>query len=98
MLYARAFFAASDSLTPMVASTIVTIAAFPIYAVMFKMFSIVGLVIASDIAIVLDTTVLAVLLHRRHLVRFTELCCREIGKVVTVAGFPGLAPWTVSRT
>ena len=97
VLYARAFFAAGDSLTPMVASTIVTITAFPIYAVMFRMFSIVGLVIASDIAIVLDTTVLAVLLHRRHLVRATELCWREIAKVAMVASFAGLTAWGVSQ-
>jgi putative peptidoglycan lipid II flippase len=98
MLYARAFFAAGDSLTPMVASTMVTMAAFPIYAVMFRMFSIVGLVIASDIAIVLDTTALAVLLHRRHLVRLTELRWIEIGKVTTVAGFAGLTAWGALQT
>jgi putative peptidoglycan lipid II flippase len=97
VLYARAFFAAGNSLTPMVASTIVTIIAFPIYAVMFRMFSIVGLVTASDIAIVLDTTVLAVLLHRRHLVRLTELCWREIGKVVAVASLAGLTAWGASQ-
>jgi putative peptidoglycan lipid II flippase len=98
VIYARAFFAAGDSLTPMVGSTIVTLVAFPIYAVMFRMFSIVGLVIASDIAIVLDTTVLAVLLHRRHLVRLTELYWGEIAKVVTVASFAGLIGWGVSQT
>ena len=97
VLYARAFFAAGDSLTPMVASTMVTLAAFPIYAVMFRMFSIIGLVIASDIAIVLDTSVLAVLLHRRHLVRLTELCWREIGKIITVASFAGVIAWGVSH-
>jgi putative peptidoglycan lipid II flippase len=97
VLYARAFFAAGNSLTPMVASTIVTVIAFPIYAAMFRMFSIVGLVIASDIAIVLDTTVLAVLLHRRHLVRLTELRWREIGKVMAVASFAGLTAWGASQ-
>ena len=97
VLYARAFFAAGDSLTPMVASTIVTVAAFPIYAVMFRMFSIIGLVIASDIAILLDTAVLALLLHRRHLVRLTELCWREIGKIITVASFAGVTAWGVSH-
>ena len=97
VLYARAFFAAGDSLTPMVGSTIVTIIAFPIYAVMFRMLSIVGLVIASDIAIVLDTTVLAVLLHRRHLVHLTELRWREIGKVIAVASFAGLTAWGASQ-
>jgi len=65
---------------------------------MFRMFSIVGLVIASDIAIVLDTIVLALLLHRRHLVRLTELCWVEIGKVVTVASLAGLTAWGVSQT
>ena len=97
VLYARAFFAAGNSLTPMVASTIVTIIAFPIYAVMFKMFSIVGLVVASDIAIVLDTTVLAVLLHRRHLVPLNDLRWREIGKVMAVASFAGLTAWGASQ-
>jgi len=97
VLYARAFFAAGDSLTPMIGSTIVTIIAFPIYAVMFRMFSIVGLVIASDIAIVLDATVLALLLHRRHLVRLTELPWREIGKVMAVASFAGLTAWGASQ-
>lgn len=97
VLYARAFFAAGDSLTPMLASTIVTLAAFPIYALMFRMFSIVGLVIASDIAIILDTTVLALLLHRRQLVRLTEICWKEIGKVAAVAGFAGLTAWGVSQ-
>src|SRR5438309_773823 len=97
VLYARAFFATGDSLTPMVASTMVTVAAFPIYAVMFRMFSVIGLVIASDIAIVLDTTVLAVLLHRRRLVRLTELCWREIGKVITVASLAGVTAWGASH-
>ena len=97
VLYARAFFAAGDSLTPMLASTIVTLAAFPIYALMFRMFSIVGLVIASDIAIILDTTVLALLLHRRQLVRLTEIGWKEIGKVAAVAGFAGLTAWGVSQ-
>jgi putative peptidoglycan lipid II flippase len=97
VLYARAFFATGDSLTPMVASTIVTVAAFPIYAAMFRLFSIVGLVIASDMAIVMDTTVLALLLHRRHLVPLTELYWGEIGKVVTVAGFAGLTAWGASQ-
>ena len=81
----------------MVASTMVTVAAFPIYAVMFRMFSVIGLVIASDIAIVLDTTVLAVLLHRRRLVRLTELCWREIGKVITVASLAGVTAWGASH-
>ena len=97
VLYARAFFAAGDSLTPMVGSTMVTIAAFPIYAGMFRMFSMVGLVIASDIAIVLDTAVLALLLHRRHLVRLTEVDWREIGKAITVASFAGLTAWGASQ-
>ena len=61
------------------------------------MFSIVGLVIASDIAIVLDTTVLAVLLHRRHLVRLNDLRWREIAKVVAVASFAGLTAWGASQ-
>ncbi len=41
-LYARAFYAAGDTLTPMVASTLIVIASLPVYAAMFRHFDFAG--------------------------------------------------------
>src|SRR5246127_2579708 len=71
-LYARAFYAAGDTLTPMVACTLVTIASLEVYRVLFHSFSVVGLAIASDVGIVANTVVAAVLLDRRKLVALAD--------------------------
>src|SRR5690242_18504965 len=67
-LYARAFYAAGDTLTPMVASTIITIASLPLYGFLFSTMSVMGLAIASDLGIVANTMAMAILLDRRKLV------------------------------
>src|SRR5579862_6745151 len=48
-LYARAFYAAGNTLTPMIASSIITVASIPMYGALYHAFSIVGLAIASDL-------------------------------------------------
>src|ERR1700681_3010785 len=48
-LYARAFYAAGNTLTPMIDSTVITIASLPIYSALYRAFSARGLVIASDL-------------------------------------------------
>ena len=68
-LYARAFYAAGNTFTPMVAGTVVTIASLPVYAWMFRRYEVMGLALASDVAIVAHTVTLAALLHRKGLVR-----------------------------
>src|SRR2546425_2014796 len=68
-LYARAFYAAGDTLTPMVACSIITLLSLPIYSALFHTFSVIGLAIASDIGIIANGLTLAILLHRRGLVR-----------------------------
>src|SRR5229473_3877666 len=45
-LYARAFYAASNTLTPMIACSIITLASLPIYSALFHTFSVVALSIA----------------------------------------------------
>ncbi|MGH9505366.1 MAG: murein biosynthesis integral membrane protein MurJ, partial [Terriglobales bacterium] len=65
-LYSRAFYAAGDTLTPMVAGTIVTAAVIPIYILLAHRFAVPGLAIASDTGMIIYTLVLAGLLHRRH--------------------------------
>src|SRR5438477_6910675 len=67
-LYARAFYAAGDTLTPMVAVSLITAASLPIYALLFGKFGVVGLAIASDIGIGINLLALAWLLDYRKLV------------------------------
>src|SRR5437588_5162811 len=58
-LYARAFYAAGDTLTPMAAVTIITAASLPIYSILFHRLGVVGLAFASDIGIALNLFALA---------------------------------------
>ncbi|HEX8815778.1 MAG TPA: murein biosynthesis integral membrane protein MurJ [Terriglobales bacterium] len=89
-LYARAFYAAGNTLTPMVASTIVTVASLPVYSALYRGLSTVGLAIASDIGIVANTIVLAGLLHRRRLIPVDELQWGELGKALLTAIVAGV--------
>jgi putative peptidoglycan lipid II flippase len=96
-LYARAFYAAGDTLTPMVACTLVTIASIEVYRWLFHSFSVVGLAIASDIGIIANTIVAAILLHRRKLVSLSDLPWLELGKSIFVAAAAGSIAWQVGR-
>jgi len=96
-LYARAFYAAGDTLTPMVASTLITLASLVVYRALFHAFSVVGLAMASDVGIVANTVAAAVLLHRRKLVLLADLPWVELGKVILVAAIAGGLSWSVVR-
>ncbi len=84
-LYARAFYAAGNTLTPMIASTIVTAASIPIYWSLYRTMGPAGLAVASDIGILLQTAALAVLLHRRQIVSLAGLEFAEIGRALLAA-------------
>jgi putative peptidoglycan lipid II flippase len=89
-LYARAFYAAGNTFTPMVASTVVTLLSIPMYAVLFHSYSVVGLVMASNVGIAANCLVMAILLHQRKLVLISDLPWGELLKAAvtaTVAGF-----------
>jgi putative peptidoglycan lipid II flippase len=89
-LYARAFYAAGNTFTPMVASTVVTLLSIPMYAVLFHSCSVVGLVMASNLGIAANCLVMAILLHQRKLVLISDLPWGELLKAAvtaTVAGF-----------
>ncbi len=94
-LYARAYYAAGQTLRPMLASTIVTVLSIPVYASLFHRFGAPGLAMASDIGIVANTVVLAVLLHRSSLVRAEDLPWGELGKVLLTAVIAAAAGWAV---
>jgi putative peptidoglycan lipid II flippase len=96
-LYSRAFYAAGNTLTPMVASSLITMASIPMYSALYRAFSTVGLAMASDLGIVANTLALALLLHRRQLVRIPDLRWREIGKAGVTALAAGLLSYQVAR-
>ena len=96
-LYSRAFYAAGNTLTPMVASSLITLASLPIYSALYHTFSTVGLAMASDLGIVANTLALAILLHRRKLVPTGELQWGELGKAGITAVVAGLLSQLVAR-
>jgi putative peptidoglycan lipid II flippase len=89
-IYARAFYAAGNTMTPMVAGTIVTAVSIPVYGVLYHAMGPTGLAVASDIGILLQTAALAVLLHRRGMVPLAGLEYAEIGRSL-LAGAIALA-------
>lgn len=96
-LYARAFYAAGNTLTPMVASTIVTLLSIPVYAALFHAYSVVGLVMASNLGIAANCLVMAVLLHKRKLVLISGLPWGELAKATITAVIAGFLSYEVAR-
>src|ERR1700686_2530417 len=96
-LYSRAFYAAGNTLTPMIACSLITLASIPMYSALFHKFSTVGLAMASDLGIVANTLALAILLDRRHLIRINELHWAEIGKAGLTSIVAGLLSYEVAR-
>ncbi|HEY3975499.1 MAG TPA: murein biosynthesis integral membrane protein MurJ [Candidatus Sulfotelmatobacter sp.] len=96
-LYARAFYAAGDTLTPMVAVTIITAASLPMYSFLFHTFGVVGLAWASDIGIGVNLLALALLLHYKKLVPLNGLRWGELGKAAIVAVAAGGISFEVAK-
>ncbi len=96
-LYARAFYAAGNTATPMIAGTIVVLVSLPIYWSLYRMQGAfggaVGLAVASDLGIVIQTLALAGLLHRRGMVSLAGLEYRELARaaLAAVAGFTAIS-------
>lgn len=96
-IYARAFYAARNTLTPAISGTAVTFLSIPIYALLFHRLGINGLAIASDLGILAHTLILAILLHRAHLVSLLSLEYRELSLALLAAGLSWLGASTVVR-
>ena len=84
-IYARAFYAASDTKTPAITGTVITVLSVPMYAALFHAVGLRGLVIASDLGILAQTAALAVLLHRKRLASFADLEFGELGRALLAA-------------
>ena len=84
-IYARAFYAASDTRTPALTGTLITLLSVPLYWALFQARGLEGLAIASDVGITVQTVALALLLHRKRLVSLLHVESAEIGRAA-VAG------------
>lgn len=96
-LYSRAFYAAGDTVTPMISGTVVLVLSLPVYAVLFRLYGIPGLVIASDIGMAAHMLSLTVLLDRKGMVPIAGLEWNELGKAAVAALLGGFAAHVVLR-
>jgi putative peptidoglycan lipid II flippase len=92
-IYSRAFYAAGNTFIPMAAGTAVTLVSWPIYAALYHWHGAMGLAVASDIGIVLQTGTIAVLLHQRRMVSLASLDFPELGRCLLAAIASGAAVW-----
>jgi len=97
-LYARAFYASGNTLTPMIATSIITVVSFPMYALLFRTLSITGLAIASDLGITANAIAIALLLHIRGMVPLGGMNWKELSKAALVGAVSGGVSYEVSRT
>ncbi len=97
-LYARAFYASGNTLTPMIASSIITLATIPLYALLFRTISVTGLAIASDLGIAANAMAIAFLLHLRGMVPFSGMNWKELLKAALVGALSGGLSYEVMRT
>jgi putative peptidoglycan lipid II flippase len=97
-LYARAFYAAGDTLTPMVAVTVITSASLPLYSLLFHKYGVVGLAFASDVGIGANLFALAFLLHYRKMVSLRTLRWGELGKSGLTAVVAGVISLGVAKS
>ena len=95
-IYQRAFFAAGNTMTPMIAGTVVTLVSLPVYALLNHLYGVGGLAMASDIGITLQTVVLAVLLHKERMVSLASVDYRELGRCLASGLAAGSAAWAVA--
>ncbi len=95
-IYARAFYAAGNTVTPMVAGTVITAASIPVYWLLYRALGPRGLAVASDVGILLQTAALAILLHRRRMVSLAGLEYPEIFRAL-IAGLISFAALTGLR-
>ena len=84
-IYSRAFYAAGNTMAPMVAGTVITLVSLPIYASLYRWQGAMGLAMASDIGIALQTGTIAVMLHWRRMVSLASLDFAELGRCLLAA-------------
>ncbi len=96
-IYARAFYAAGNTLTPMLAGTLVTLVSLPVYAGLFHAYGAMGLAVASDVGIAAQTVALALLLHGKRMVSLASLDGRELARCLAAGVAGGATTWAVAH-
>ena len=94
-IYARAFYAAGITWLPMLAGSVITLVAIPLYALGYHWHGAVGLALASDAGILLQTLTVAYLLHRRRMVSLASLDYTEMGRCLLAGLASGLVVWAM---
>jgi putative peptidoglycan lipid II flippase len=97
-IYARASYAAGNTILPMAVGTVVTLVSLPIYYALYRWLGAMGLAIASDIGITLQTLTLALLLHRRRMVSLASLDYAELGRCLLAGAVGGGVVWGAFAT
>jgi len=87
-IYSRAFYAAGNTFTPMWAGTLVTLVSLPIYYFFYRTHGAMGLAMASDAGIAMQTLLIGLLLHQRRMVSLASLDYAEMGRCL-LAGLAG---------
>ena len=93
-IYARAFYAAGKTMEPAVIGTLVTLVSFPIYAALYHSMGVMGLAVASNIGITMQTIAVAIMLHQRHMVSLASLDFGELGRCLLAGLVAGGVVWT----
>jgi putative peptidoglycan lipid II flippase len=94
-IYARAFYAAGNTFAPMAAGTIITVVSLPVYAALYRWNGAMGLAIASDIGIAIQTVTIAIMLHEKQMVSMASLDFAEIGRCALAGLISGAAVWAI---
>jgi putative peptidoglycan lipid II flippase len=94
-IYARAFYAAGNTFAPMAAGTVVTLVSLPIYALLFQLYGAMGLAIASNIGIAIQTVTIAVMLHQKEMVSLASLDYAEMGRCAVAGVTGGAVVWGI---
>ena len=84
-IYARAFYAAGNARTPLIAGSIITVLSLPVYWGLFHAMGVMGLSIASDVGMLAYTVTLAILLHKERLVSILDLEGSELWRAAVAA-------------
>jgi len=93
-IYSRAFYAAGITWLPMLAGSVITLVAMPLYTLGYHWHGAAGLAVASDAGITLQAVSLAVLLHQRRMVSLASLDFVEMGRCLLAGSAGGGAVWT----
>jgi putative peptidoglycan lipid II flippase len=96
-ILARGFYAREEMWTPVVAGTLATVAAVPIYWSLNRALGVDGLALASSLSITLYTAALAVVWYRRTGAGELRPVGRTVGLTLPLAAIGGGAAWFVAR-